>query len=103
MFFCTRKKKYEKCISEAKGVVTKVHYNEDTSRRLTVEYVVDGEKYTLKENITHKITAIKIGNIPIGQKKEEYVTAVLGDSVGVMYNPDKPEMSYIKNNTGKYI
>lgn len=68
-----------------------------------MEYEVNGKKYTLKENVTHKITAIKIGNIPIGQTKEEYITAPLGGNVEVMFNPDKPEMAYLKNNTGKYV
>lgn len=91
----------KKCTAETKGTIIEVKYN-DGSRRVTVEYFVDGQPYILKENITVKSVAIKVGRFPIGQRKIEYITEGINETVAVKYNPAKPKQSYLRDNIGKY-
>ena len=95
--------KKNKCICDTVGKIVKVSYGDEECRRVTVEYVVDNCTYQLKENITVKSTAIKLGGIPIGQRKVEYITAGLGEEVAVKYNPQKPTDAYLRDNIGKYM
>ena len=101
MFKCFWKKK---CTEETEGVITKVGYGEGVCgpRRLTVEFKAGNKTYTFRENVTVKSEAIKIGGIPIGQKKIECITEGIGGKVSVRYNPAKPKQAYLRNNTGKH-
>lgn len=92
-----------KCTCDAVGKITKVFFNDSGSRRVTVEYVVDGVSYTIRENITVKNEAIKMEGIPVGQKKTEYITAGIDESVAVKYNPENPKKAYLKDNAGKSV
>jgi len=74
------------------------------AKKIKVEYRVDGKLYVVEEGIKLKSEWIKIGFIPIGQKK----TPVMGDvSVGsnalVTYNPNNPSEAYITENKGFLI
>ncbi len=91
-----------KCVNETEGTIIKVRYNDD-ARRVTVEFFVDGQPYTIKENITVKSVAIKLGKLPIGQRKIEYITEGVGGKVSVKYNPDNPKQAYLRDNIGKYV
>lgn len=91
------------CINETKGTIIKVRYNNNDSRRVTVEFFVGGQSYIIKENITVKSVAIKVGKVPVGQKKIEYITEGIGGIVTVKYNPTNPKQAYLKNNIGKYV
>lgn len=66
-------------------------------------YVVDGVSYTIRENITVKNEAIKMEGIPVGQKKTEYITAGIDESVAVKYDPENPKKAYLKDNAGKSV
>lgn len=92
-----------KCICDTVGTITKVFFNNNGSRRVTVEYVVDGRTYKIKENITTKSEAIKKAGIPIGQRKVEYITAGIGENVRVCFDPDNHKKAYLKDNLGKYV
>lgn len=94
----------KKCTGEVQGTVTKMFYGtESGSPRVTVEYLVDGNKYVIKENISRSMEKITIGRIPIGVRKTAKVHTNVGESILVLYNPDKPKMAYIKGNDGKYV
>lgn len=93
----------KKCVCETMGKVIKVHFNDNGSRRLFVEYIVDGKKYILKENVTVKSYAIKENGIPIGQRKVENISAGIGESVFIKYNPQKPQKAYLRDNMGHYV
>ena len=88
-----------KCVSETEGTIVKVRYN-DGSRRVTVEFFVNGQAYIIKENITVKSIPIKAGKIPIGQRKIEYITEGIGEKVFVKYNPGNPKQAYLRDNVG---
>lgn len=91
------------CVSETSGTITKVRFNNNDSRRVFVEYIVDGKSYTLKENVTVRSVIVKAGDIPVGQKKIEYITAGVGDTVAVKYNPNNPKQAYLRDNIGAYV
>ena len=67
---------------------------------ITVEYKVNGVKYTLKESLKYKKQLIKLGFLPIGQKLIPKVKCKIGDSILVEYNREKPEEGHIKGNDG---
>lgn len=92
-----------KCTCDVVGKITKVFFNNNGSRRVTVEYVVGGNSYKIKENITVKSEVIKKAGIPVGQKKIEYVTAGIGENVNLKYDPENPKKAYLKDNAGRYV
>lgn len=69
---------------------------------ISVEYSVAGMSYVVTESLKLRNEIIKLGFLPIGQKK---VPAMGSTSVGaatvVSYNPDNPSEAYITHNTGK--
>lgn len=65
-----------------------------------VEYEVDGEKYTIKESLKLKSEAIKLGFLPIGQRKIPKVKCEKGGTVIVVYDEEKPQKGHIKGNDG---
>ena len=74
----------------------------DFPTMISVEYQVAGMNYTVTESIKLKSQAIKIGFLPIGQKRIPVMgdTAV-GCAVMVSYNPDNPAEAFITRNIGK--
>lgn len=74
----------------------------DFPTQITVEYSVEGKVYSVTETIKLKSKAIKLGFIPIGQKK----VPAMGDThVGahteIIYNSIDPSDAIIKDNQGK--
>lgn len=92
-----------KCTCDVIGKITKVFFNNNGSRRVTVEYIVGGNLYKIKENITVKSEVIKNAGISIGQKKIEHITAGIGESVNLKYDPENPKKAYLKDNLGRYV
>lgn len=92
-----------KCTSDTFGIITKVFFNDNGSRRVTVEYMAFGKNYVIKENITVKSVPIFKMGIPVGQRKIEYVKEGLGEKVKVCFDPDNPKKAYLKDNIGKHV
>lgn len=65
-----------------------------------VEYYVDNQRYTIEETLKLKSETIKIGFLPIGQKKIPKVECSLGATVIVEYNETNPQKGHIKGNDG---
>lgn len=66
-----------------------------------VEYEVEGKKYTIQESLKLESKAIKIGFIPIGQRKVPKLKCEKGGTVVVVYDGKKPQKAYLKGNDGK--
>lgn len=69
---------------------------------IEVQYEVNNNIYTISESIKLKSEKIKIGFLPIGQKK----VPILGDTrvgsvVRVAYNDNNPQEAYLIDNVGK--
>ncbi len=89
--------------AQTKGTIIKSLLASTETPRLTVSYTVDGRDYTLTENVTSKSETIKIGFIPIGQRKIWQVKKVnVGEELEIVYDPSNPNKSHIKGNDGKY-
>ena len=69
---------------------------------ISVEYSVAEKSYVVTESLKLRSEIIKIGFLPIGQKKVPTMGSIsVGSAVAVSYNPDNPAESYITHNTGK--
>lgn len=67
-----------------------------------VTYEVSGVSYQISESKKYSTEIIKLGFLPIGQKKIPKLGGVLvGDLVSVSYNPACPYMAYLTDNVGK--
>ncbi len=66
----------------------------------TVEYMVNDEKYIIKESLKLRSEAIKIGFLPIGQRKIPKVDCRVGNTVVVEYDENHPERGHIQGNDG---
>lgn len=91
------------CTCEGAGKVLSIKaMGQDHRTMIVVKYTVNGKDYTVEESLKLKSQAIKLGFIPIGQKR----VPVMGDtSVGstayVMYNPKNPGEAFLRDNVGK--
>jgi hypothetical protein len=96
------KKNRKKCTREVVGTIVKMDRKSmEMPTMITVEYVVDEVKYTVKESVKLKSKLIKIGFLPIGQVKTPRMgDIVVGGTAAVCYNPEQPEKAYIKENVG---
>ncbi len=72
----------------------------DHPTTVTVQYEVEGQKYTIKETIKLRSEVIKLGFLPIGQRQIPKVSCKKGETVIVEYNEKKPEKGHIKGNDG---
>lgn len=68
---------------------------------ISVEYYVNDKLYVITETIKYEKKAIKIGNIPIGQKRVPKIGNIRIDSPTlVAYNPNNPQEAYLVENEG---
>ena len=68
---------------------------------IVARYTVDGAEYRVRETAKVKNTAIKLGGIPIGQRKTFVLGPLaLGDSLTICYDPQNPQKALIFGNDG---
>lgn len=72
----------------------------DSSTIVEVEYQVNNENYIIKESLKLKSETIKIGIIPIGQRKKPKVNCKVGDTITIEYDENNPDKGHIKGNDG---
>ncbi len=65
-----------------------------------VEYEVNGKKYQIEETIKLVSKVIKLGFLPIGQKKTSKINCEEGSVVTIVYDEEHPEKAYIEGNGG---
>ncbi len=93
----------KKCVNEITGKVIGIR-SMGLERRtmIYVGYSVDGKEYTLEESIKYKSEAVKLGFLPVGQKRVPVMGDIaVGASVRVMCDPDNPAEAFLKDNIGK--
>lgn len=70
---------------------------------ITVEYIVNGTLYELKESIKLQNQVIKFLFLPIGQKRVPSLKDThVGSEVAVLYDPTDPHNAFLPDNKGKY-
>ncbi|NMM95077.1 DUF3592 domain-containing protein [Bifidobacterium oedipodis] len=97
-----RKGRIRLMTAQCPGLVVSIKsHGMDTPWRIRVHYEVDGIAYEVVESLALKSSVIKAGPIPIGQRKTPVMGRVReGDTVIVIYNPDKPSKAHIQHNDG---
>lgn len=91
------------CTTTVMGTVKQVSSKGlDFPTMITVRYQVDGKYHEVTESITLKSKIIKLGFLPVGQRKIPVMgdTAV-GSAALVNYNPNNPAEAYITKNVGR--
>lgn len=69
---------------------------------ITVRYEAGGIEYQITETVKLKSEPIKIGFLPIGQRKIPVMgNTAVGTEVVVVYDPDCPEKGKLRDNIGK--
>ena len=95
--------KNSNCMAEATGTIIDLRVKGlDFPTIITVQYAVNDELYEIKESIKLKSEAIKIGFLPIGQKRVPVMGETrVGTKVRVLYDPEEPGTAYLPDNKGK--
>lgn len=88
-------------MKETNGIVVNLKSKGlDCPTIVTVEYEVENKKYTIEESLKLKSEVIKLGFLPIGQRKIPKVKCQKGGLVVVEYNEKNPQKGHIKGNDG---
>ena len=72
----------------------------DRPASVYVRYEVDGRAYECRETVKLKSEPIKVGPVPIGQRKTAKIATRVGSQVRVAYLPGDPSMAILADNTG---
>ncbi len=68
---------------------------------IVARYTVDGREYRVKETAKIKNRAIKLGKIPIGQRKSFVLGPIaVGSPLTICYDPQRPQNALILGNDG---
>lgn len=91
------------CSLETVGKITNLKIKgQDFPTVITVSYTVDSEVYSITESVKLKSEKIKIGFLPIGQKRVPILGSTrVGSTVRVKYNPQNPQEAFLPDNVGK--
>lgn len=74
---------------------------QDFPTEITVQYTVDGIDYSITETIKLKSEKIKLGFIPIGQRRVPRMPEThVGGRALVYYDPANPEKAFLAENQG---
>ncbi len=91
-----------RCTETTDGIINNVKLKgQDFPTVITVEYVVEEKCYHIQESVKLKSEIIKLGFLPIGQRKSPRLgDTSVGRAVRVIYNPNNPEEAYLPENIG---
>ncbi|MDO4572805.1 MAG: DUF3592 domain-containing protein [Clostridia bacterium] len=91
-----------RCTASTEGRVIRLRSRSlDFPTVVTVQYEAGGQSYELSESLKLKSSPVKLGFLPIGQRKTPRISARVGSAVRVSYNPEKPQEAYLPENTGR--
>ena len=90
------------CSAQVVGHISdKTLRGSDFPTSVSVEYYVNDKLYAITETIKYERKAVKIGAIPIGQKRVPKIGSIRIDSPTlVAYNPNNPQEAYLVENEG---
>ena len=97
-----RRKRAARCSARTEGAVERFRSRgRNTVTLITVTYTVDGKTYRVTESLKYRSEAIRIGRIPVGQRRLPVLGPLaVGDTVPVRYCPEEPALSLIEGNEG---
>ncbi|HHU53185.1 MAG TPA: hypothetical protein GXZ43_03790 [Clostridiaceae bacterium] len=96
------KRKKKRCTANTTGQIVNIRSKGlDCPTIITVQYQVDNQLYEVKESIKLRSEIIKLGFLPIGQRKIPVMgNTAVGNPARVSYNPDNPSDAYLTDNIG---
>lgn len=97
-----RRRLRERCTASAEGVAERLRSKGfDRPAVLTAVYTVNGRVYRISETLKYRSEAIRVGKIPVGQRRIPRMGPVEeGCAVTVRYDPAHPEVALIEGNDG---
>lgn len=96
-----RAKKEREYTGEAVGTVVRFRMGGiDRPSSVCVRYEVDGRTYECRETLKLESELIKIGPVPIGQRKRGKIATRVGSKVRVAYLPSDPSKAILADNAG---
>lgn len=96
-----RQKKEREYTGEAVGTVARVRMGGvDRPSFVCVRYEVGGRTYECRETVKLESELIKIGPVPVGQRKRGKVASRVGSKMRVAYLPSDPSKAILADNTG---
>ena len=98
----SRERKKKSYTGFTEGTISEIRIkNADFATVLFVDYQVEGKTYRVKETMKVKGEAIKVGKIPIGQRKKSVLGDIKkGSRVSVQYDTANPQKAIIVGNDG---
>lgn len=98
----SRRRKLVKYTGQTQGQIERIsHRGIDGPWVIAARYTVDGQTYRIKETAKLKSQTIKIGKLPIGQKKTFVLGQICeGDFVTILFDEQKPQHALILGNEG---
>ena len=97
----------KKCTADAIGKIIYFRVgNSEMPTQILVEFIVDEQKYIIKDTLKLESETIYAGKIPVGQRKQPKLKSTDGTEVRegslvyVKYNPKNPNKAYILGNEG---
>ncbi len=99
-----RRNRAARCTASVLGTVTSLSRKGiDRPTIVTVEYQANGQLWHVSESLKLRSEAIRIGKIPIGQRKTPVLGRVeIGDTLPVRYCPEAPSIALIEGNEGHW-
>lgn len=96
-----RAKKEREYTGETIGTVVRFRRGGiDRPTSACVRYEVDGRTYECRETLKLESELIKIGPVPIGQRKRGKIASRVGSKVRVVYLSSDPSKAILADNTG---
>lgn len=91
------------CTQTVEGRVKELKVKgQDFPTMISVEYQVAGDSYVVTESLKLKSEKIKLGFLPIGQKRVPAMgSTAVGNPATVSYNPNNSVEAFITHNIGK--
>ena len=91
------------CTQTVEGRVREVKAKgQDFPTMISVEYQVNGRAYIVTESLKLKSEKVKLGFLPIGQKRVPVMgNTAVGSAAAVCYNPSNPTEAFITHNIEK--
>ncbi len=91
------------CTQTVEGRVKELEVKgQDFPTMISIEYQVAGNSYVVTESLKLKSEKIKLGFLPIGQKRVPVMgSTAVGSPATVSYNPNNPAEAFITHNIGK--
>lgn len=103
-----KQKRSTKCTARAVGTIHSLgKRGMDFPTTVVVSYMVAGRQFEISETLKLKSQAIRLGFLPVGQRKSPVLRTIdgqlpgVGGQVSVSYDPADPQNAFLTDNSGR--